>query len=218
MRSKGMKKIAAAALVAAAVAAAQAGDALRLQASGTSSLQIEGTSTLHDWKVQSGKISGFVEIAPEFLRDATLASVAALHEGGKPPVVRVSIPVKELRSGEARMDRVMLEALKADKHPEIRYELDRAVLAAGTAPASGPFGLETRGKLTVAGATREVKMPVTVTRSSNGEVTVKGKLPLKMTEFGIDPPRALMGTIRSGDAVTVSFEWRTRPAAATGGR
>lgn len=219
MRNRGLKRISAAVLVAAAAAAAaQAADLLRLQASGASALRIEGTSTLHDWKVESGRISGFVEIEPAFLEDPTLSSVAALREGGRAPLVRAVIPVKELRSGEARMDRVMLQALKAGAHPEIRYELDRAVLGAGAAPAAGPFGLDTRGRLTVAGVTREVAMPVVVARSSSGEVVVKGRVPLRMTDFGIDPPRALMGTIRSGDAVTVSFEWRIRPAAGGSGR
>lgn len=215
MRITGKKTIAAAVLIAAAAAAAQAGDALRLEASGASTMTIEGTSTLHDWKVQSGAIAGFVEIAPEFLSDPTLASVGALREGGQPPLVKVTVPVKELRSTEGgRMDKVMLEALKSGKHPEVRYELERAVLAAGAAPAAGPFNLDTRGKLTVAGVTREIAMPVTVTRSTGGEVTVKGKTPLKMTDFGIDPPKALMGTIKSGDAITVSFQWRLRPASA----
>lgn len=207
------RALAAAVLIAAAAAAVQAAGALRLQPGGASTLTVEGTSTLHDWKVRSGTIAGFVEIAPEFLSDPSLASVAALREGGKPPLVRVTVPVGDLESTEGgRMDKVMLQALKAKAHPEIRYELERAVLPAGAAPAAGPFNLDTRGRLTVAGVTREIAMPVTVARSAGGEVTVKGKTPLRMSDFGIDPPRALLGTIKSGDAITVSFQWRIRPA------
>lgn len=217
MRNRGWKKFAATALaVAAAAAVAQAAGELRLQTSGAT-VRIQGTSTLHDWKVEGNRIGGFIEIAPEFLADPTLSSVTSLREGGRPPLVQVAIPVQELRSGDPRMDRILLQALKAGAHPEIRYELQRAVLAPGSAPASGPFLLDTRGKLTVAGVSRELVMQVTVTRAAGGEVTIEGRAPLKMTDFGIDPPRALLGTIRSGDAVAVSFLWRTRPDAAAAG-
>jgi YceI-like domain len=208
MRATTLKTLAAAALVAAA-AAAQA--PLRLQSSGESAVTVTGTSTLHAWTLRGDRIAGAIEIAPAFLDDPSLAAVPSLRGAGGAPLVRVTIPVAALRSGEGeRMDKVVRQALKSDAHPEVRYELERALLQVGTDPAAGPFALDTRGKLTVAGVTRPVTMPVQVTRAPSREVTVQGKVALKMTDFGIQPPRALMGTIRSGDDVTVSFRWTVR--------
>jgi hypothetical protein len=37
-----------------------------------------------------------------------------------------------------------------------------------------------------------------------------------MSEFGVDPPQALMGTVRAGDEITLRFDVRT-PLAGTEG-
>jgi len=35
---------------------------------------------------------------------------------------------------------------------------------------------------------------------------VTGSYKFKMSSFGIDPPRAMLGTIRTGDEVTIKFK------------
>jgi hypothetical protein len=52
-----------------------------------------------------------------------------------------------------------------------------------------------------------VDKPVTFTaskRMDNGKIRVIGRFPVKLTEFGIDPPR-LLG-IATEDSFTVSFD------------
>jgi len=34
---------------------------------------------------------------------------------------------------------------------------------------------------------------------------VKGTFSLKMTEFGIDPPTAMLGTLKTGDKITLDY-------------
>jgi hypothetical protein len=40
---------------------------------------------------------------------------------------------------------------------------------------------------------------------TNNNVTFTGKKTIKMTEFEVEPPTALLGTIKTGDEVTISF-------------
>jgi len=115
----------------------------------------------------------------------------------------MEIPVKSVKSEHAKMDKLMADALKAEKNPVIRYAMTSAVLAkSGT-----PFTLDTKGKLTIAGVTREVTMRVTGTRDANGAYVLTGQAPVRMSDYGIKPPTAMLGTIKTGDDVKVTFRW-----------
>lgn len=171
-----------------AVAAAALGIERFTPATG-SLVRVEGTSTLHDWKMEGNTINGRVEVTDP----ATKAAA-----------VSVSIPVTSIRSEHERMDRLMADALKAKSNPEIRYEMMSASLQGDE---GATFTMKTVGKLTIAGVTREIVMDVTGTRASDGRYVLAGQAPIRMTEFGIQPPRAMMNTIRTGDDVKVTFRW-----------
>lgn len=156
-----------------------------------SSVTIRGTSSLHEWTMKGTVIDGEI-VAPPIDQ-----------WGGSPAKVTVTIPVKSLKSEHARMDELMASALKADKNPTIRYELS-AAMPKGDMTA---FTVRAKGKLTIAGVTKEVDITVAGARNSSGQYVLTGEAPLKMTDFGIKPPTAMLGTIKTGDAVTVKFLW-----------
>lgn len=167
-----------------------------------SSIRIEGTSTLHAWTMEGKTINGQLSVAPAV---AKALSVEAWNAAGSSAATAsVTIPVATIRSEHDRMDRLMAEALKAKENPEIRYQMTSATLKDAT---GATFTLNTTGKLTIAGITREVSMDVTGTRQPDGRYVLAGQTPLKMTDFGIKPPKAMMNTIRTGDDVKVSFRW-----------
>jgi polyisoprenoid-binding protein YceI len=51
------------------------------------------------------------------------------------------------------------------------------------------------GLLTIAGKTKEVKLTVDIDVKNAQRFLVTGNVPLKMLDFGVEPPTALMGTI-----------------------
>src|SRR5215210_2724 len=165
-----------------ALAAFAAGADQFLGAQG-SVVTVQGTSTLHEWKMEGAKISGTI--------DAPAKAV-------------VTIPVVSLKSEHTKMDKLMAEALKAKEHPEIRYEMTSAT---PSQPAGDTFVLKTKGKLTIAGVTRDVAFDVQGSRNPDGKYTLVGQAPIRMTQYGIKPPTAMMGTIRTGDDVKVTFRW-----------
>ena len=156
-------------------------------------IRIEGTSTLHDWKMEGTSIGGSVTAPP--LEQWTKAAPAG--------EASISIPVTSIRSEHAKMDKLMAEALKAGANPTIRYELTNAVVA----QPGAPFVLNTRGKLTIAGVTRDVDMQITGNRNPNNTYTLTGQLPIRMSDYGIKPPTAMLGTIKTGNDVKVTFRW-----------
>ena len=62
------------------------------------------------------------------------------------------------------------------------------------------------GLLTVNGVEKEVTADATMTADGNGGLRAVGASAMKMTDFGVKPVTALMGTIRTADAITVKFD------------
>lgn len=152
-------------------------------------VKVTGTSTMHDWEIQTDTVRG------------SLSFPAAFFDGGDGDVkATVTIPASTLKSHSARMDRVMYEALRTKQHPEIRYVLTSAK---STAANSATIV----GDLTIAGKTRPVTMEVNVARADESSLFATGSLKINMRDFGIDPPTAMLGTIRTGEMVEVTFQW-----------
>jgi polyisoprenoid-binding protein YceI len=161
-------------------------------------VRIEGTSTLHDWKMEGNTINGSITTPP----------IEQWTNGTAHSEVSVSIPVTSVKSEHAKMDKLMAEALKAGANPTIRYELTSAALANRDAK---PL-LNTRGKLTIAGVTREVEMQITATRQTGNTYVLTSQIPIRMSDYGIKPPTAMLGTIKTGNDVKVSFRWVVQTA------
>ena len=156
-------------------------------------VRIEGTSSLHDWKMEGTIINGSITAPPieQWTTSATPSSE-----------VSVAIPVTSIKSEHAKMDKLMAEALKSGANPTIRYELTNAVLA----QPGETFVLDTRGKLTIAGVRRDVAMKIAGARGSGGAYTLTGQVPIRMSDYGIKPPTAMLGMLKTDPKVIVTFE------------
>lgn len=149
---------------------------------------VDGTSTLHDWTIESDKITGKVVMS---------------ETGQKITSVELSLPVESLKSGKSGMDRRVYDAFDTKKNPTISFTSSTITLS-----DDGKEGVA-KGKLTFAGATRDAEIPFSIAADgSNWKFT--GSVDLKMTSFNMSPPTAMMGTVRAGDDVTVRFEVVTR--------
>jgi polyisoprenoid-binding protein YceI len=180
------------------VGSLHAQNAIRYEAQPGSKIKIEGTSTIHDWKVDCAMIGGFMELEPSF--DADLKTPTPATK------VEVSIPVRQLKASEGkRMDNVMYEHLKLNDNPLVKYQLLKL-----TPKAGAPSQFDAQGALTISGVTRTNTMPVTFERMDKTKIKVKGNTTVKMTDYGVQPPAPSilgMSLIRTGDDVKLTFEW-----------
>src|SRR5437867_2076349 len=82
----------------------------------TSTIKITGMSTLHEWTMQGTTINGAIDVAPEIASDPLQPQAWKIET---PALVTVKIPVAAIKSEHARMNNIMLDAMKAKTNPEI---------------------------------------------------------------------------------------------------
>lgn len=167
-------------------------DPLTLKAG--SRLWFDGTSTVRDWTCAAGQLDAVI--------DATTGAPAAVLAGQKAVnTVTLTIPVARLNCNDNRtMNGHMLRALNAERHPTIHFSLLSYDIA-HAAPSSGTL----QGTLMINGTTRPVSLPVEF-EAVAGALRVTGSYALKMTEWGVLPPKLMMGALKVGETVTVRFD------------
>ena len=186
------KRFAVAALIALVATTAAAQGTTRVAVGTESKLWIDGTSNLHGWSCKAEKIEANIDI--DFAQ--------ALAKGLKK--VDVKVPVKSLKCGHGAMDNNLYKALNADDTPDVSYIM--ATFEAVAGDTKDTFTLKTVGTLTVAGKENKIAMEVTATRMADGTLKAVGMVPIKMTDYGIKPPTAIFGRLKTGDEVKVNFE------------
>jgi len=112
----------------------------------------------------------------------------------------VAIPAATLSSPKESLDRNMHKALKVAEHPDVVFRLLRL-----EPRAEAPGALRAVGLLQIAGVEREVAVQLTTERT-DAALKVQGTLDLQMTDYGIKPPTAMLGMLKTDPKVTVTFE------------
>ncbi|MDX9883386.1 MAG: YceI family protein [Prolixibacteraceae bacterium] len=150
-----------------------------------SSMVIKGTSTIHDWEMKVGEMKSAFSLSSGNIFEDKLTGGDFL------------VNVESIKSEHSLMNKKTYEALKKEKFPQIRAK----VIKAEQSPNSGKVQVE----LSIAGKTKLVEEDIHLKDLGNGRVEMKGSLDLKMSEYGIEPPVALMGSIKTGDEVKIEF-------------
>jgi len=170
-------------------------DKLDLNIASNTDMTFDGTSNVHDWSCEVTEIKGKGAFARALLNGSEYPNNAIQN-------VKISIPVKSIKSGKGKMNDIMYDALKEEEYPNIEYELISSEIIGQT---GDEFTVQTSGNLTIAGVTREISLQVEGKKINEEAVKFTGAKNLKMTQFNIEPPKALFGAIRSGDQVDVQF-------------
>ncbi len=160
-------------------------------------MQIQGTSTLHDWTCNVTKVDGSIEM------DSKILSKGIWSENSKIKTLKVSVPVESIKSPRgAAMEKKLYNALKSEKHPTILFTLNNIK----TIPSkTGPSQLDATGTLNVAGVEKPVSLSVKAIFTPEKNLTFNGSYSLNMKDFDVEPPSAMFGQIVSGEKVTISF-------------
>lgn len=165
---------------------------------------IKGTSTLHNWKIRSHGLSGTVKFSKSSKGHATQLILKNIH---------LEIAVLSLKGDDGSgMDKTIYRKLLVRVDPQITFVLKKAVLC--HKPHAGvPWTLwNVTGILTAAGHPKQVHLQLKVLTARNGTIAIETRTVLKMTDFGISPPTAILGAIRSGNKIHIQVLWNLTPA------
>lgn len=166
----------------------------RLVLQPNSRFTIEGTSNLHAWSCNTSAIVGDIR---------TQTNAAGTTEAVD--FVSIEIPVGRLECKNDKMNKNLVKALRAESNPRIAFR----TTGARTLPVPDPSGRVSasfRGNLTVAGVTKPVDVAVQATTNPDGSIRITGSKAFLMTQFGIDPPTAMLGMLKTANRITVRFD------------
>ncbi|WP_271424987.1 YceI family protein [Aequorivita sinensis] len=155
----------------------------------TSTLKIDGTSNLHDWQIiaenQQGKLLADFE-------DGKLTKIQQLD---------FIVIAESLKSGKSGMDKNTYKALNTEKYKQITFKLSKV----NNINCSGDVcKVSVNGNLTISGSTKPINISFDM-KIEESKISLIGSKTIKMTDFGVDPPKAMFGTITTGDAIDIKF-------------
>jgi len=149
-----------------------------------SEMTIFGTSNVHDWEETVETIQGRMTAE---VNGNVISAITSL---------KITVPVESIKSGHRAMNKNTYNALNAEDYPNIQFVLKSIQINGKT--------IQCTGTLTVAGTSKTITTPVTYSMSS-GVITVKGSYSMNMTDFNVEPPTAMFGTIYTGEDIKLDF-------------
>ncbi len=152
---------------------------------GKSTFSVAGTSTLHDWEMKSASGTGTANFT---IANSKLTDIESLS---------ISLLAESVKSEKKSMDKVAYETLKTDKNKNIKYVLKSAEKVNETT-------WELTGTYTIAGVSKVYKTTVKTTVTKDG-LNMQGSNKITFADFGMKSPTALLGTIKTGQDLTIKF-------------
>lgn len=143
---------------------------------GRSMIRFDAHAPLHDFSGTSHQVSGEITAIPRRLQETAKAEV----------VLEAATLDTEIQLRNQRMRKL----LETNRYPEIRFVLDFIDRIDESRVKEGRLAFTVHGKLNIRGVDQEIAVKVDV-EYREGTLFVHGSFPLKMTNFGIDPPKIL---------------------------
>jgi len=113
-----------------------------------------------------------------------------------------------LRTGDNGRDRDMYRFLAVDRHPEIRFTIDRIDASFSSMTDRADVLLTITGLMSIRGVERTMAFAGRA-RLRDDRLWVRGESQLQMSQFGMKPPSRFF--MRVGDTVLVSFDVTLAP-------
>lgn len=154
-----------------------------------SEVVVKGTSTLHDWEMKTSAITG------KALFSADNKGITDVKD------LELSIVSESLKSEKDGMDKNAYKALKTSSNKNITFQSSKLVSLENK--GSG-YEIVCEGKLQIAGVTKITTVNAACIQDGSS-IKCKGEKVFKMTEYQVEPPSFMFGTVNTGEEVTIAF-------------
>tara|TARA_R110002124_G_scaffold120157_3_gene278023 strand:+ start:2744 stop:3310 length:567 start_codon:yes stop_codon:yes gene_type:complete len=154
----------------------------------SSTVVIKGTSNIDDWETKAETV------------EAKL--IADLDEAGSIDSIKqltLNVDVESIKSGKGIMDGKTYSALEGKKHPQIIFELSEITEVTQDSVFAS-------GVLTIAGKPQTIQLATAYQIQEDFSIKITGTKNLLMTDFGVKPPKALFGTLKTKDEIEIVFD------------
>jgi hypothetical protein len=163
-----------------------------------SRLWVEGTSNVRPFTCEAKEL----DVQVETDQAPVVAKVVAGEKVVRAVVVTVPSKSLDCEDGNKKMNEHMLKAIKAGNNPTIEFRLQSYDLAH---EGDGANALLT-GTLKLGGVEKPVTIDAVATSAGEGLLQVTGAYELRMTDYGLEPPKLMLGAFKVNDPVKVSFD------------
>jgi polyisoprenoid-binding protein YceI len=154
-----------------------------------SSVAFDGSSSLHDFTGTTTAVRGSIEL--DFSRPADS------------PAATVIVDAATLDTMNDDRDRAMHEEhLQSVAYPEITFTVARVDDVRPQQNGNG-FQATAHGAFSIHGIQKDVSLSATIEKRPGRRLLIEAQCPLRMSDFGIEPPTALAGLIKTRDEVVV---------------
>ena len=155
-------------------------------------IRLNGTSNVHDWEMKA--VKGTSEAT--FFVD-TKGRLTSLSK------ISFMVPARNLKSEHTGMDKNTYKALKSDANPNISFKGTSATIAS---TGGNNYQLNCKGEMSIAGTIKQTDLVATcVYNPDDKSFTITGVKKMKMTDYNVQPPKALMGTIKTGNDISIAY-------------
>lgn len=164
----------------------------------TSSISIVGESNVSPFEClySEGLPAGYVTLIKDGAQDREIEfSKSALD-----------IKIKSFDCKNSLMNRDLYNAMNADKNPFIRVELQRAFLVKSLPGVLGKRNVTIEISLTINETCKQELVEMSIESTPNNRLIIRGSKSIKMTDYNITPPSAMMGLIKVKNLITIQFE------------
>ena len=157
-----------------------------------SKVAIKGTSTLHDWQMDAKNFKTEMVLEEKGEKDLRISGVS------------FSCKSSDVLGEQKLMNNKAHDALKVKQFSDIKFNQSEVKMESAN---SNSFKGYVIGKLEIAGVSRNVELPFSGEVNSGEDVSVSGSFRMKMSDYGIVPPSVMMGTIKTGDEITLEYSF-----------
>jgi hypothetical protein len=150
---------------------------------------VKGTSTMHDWESNVEKLESH---AAYKLKGNELVTIND---------AMLKVTVRSIKSTKGKiMDNKTYDAFNSEKHPFIIFILKSEKITQSN------LTVNLTGTLEMAGTALPIDLVAKYKVLANGDIQILGNKKVKMSEYKMTPPKAMMGTIKVGDEVDIVFD------------
>lgn len=167
-----------------------------------SKLFIEGSSNVNSFECES---------KDEFLNQLSRITFSDDERSLNFTSTSLRLRTTLLDCDNSKMNRDLCEALKSEDYPYITIELHDAVIIEGSPKRlDSNFIVRCSASMSITNVTRKVSLDVKAKNLGNGRFRFYSTTRLLMTDYGVEPPTALLGLIKVRNSIRIVLDITTR--------